>query len=382
VRHAKAADLPSQQVTIAMAMCAVAMVAIPIRATQSGNSDLFGMCLLLAELLLPCCFIPRLGFPKSSFEILAIVMGMAYLAWGAVFAFRPCSPDPAADPWSSVSQRMCHFVLVHVYFPAEFHPHLDVDVRRWNWGLLAILYAVLFVEALSLLPRPGQLRTSTRGAAGAGRTEISRRWILQLGPFAAGTVTLLLGLASGLSLGLLVSWWRAAALWSLVPELWRRWSAVIGSILFLAVTISLRFTCWKSRRRKQLLALALAVYWAFSLSVQLDDPRPKGRAGPNIIIRRPNIPGRLPFSPAAGPSRGSRTYGPRTGPRVQGSKDRRFKGTRTGDTQGQTGDTQGQAMLPSGAQGQYTRTQGHKDRQCLPAERGPAAARTWVWKIA
>lgn len=278
----------SARLTVGVMVYAIVLAAIMIASVRPGNWHLLELCLVLVEVVLPCYFILRLRHLKSPFEMLTIVIGLTYLVWGALFVFHPRSSGLFTDPWATIGLQLHQLVIKELDFDGV-KVGFDDDVRRWNWGLLAILYAVLIGEAAALIARSGRPAGRHIGgeAGDVGFTKVYQLCWSRLGRFAIRVLALFPAIGAGLMLGLFVSTRR-------LPAFWWGWLVVGKSLFYLVIALKSMSIFPKIGKYRITFASILSVYWAFSLAVQLAEPRPL--LGSGIISRAKTVP-RPPLPP-------------------------------------------------------------------------------------
>ena len=152
---------------IANLMAAVVVVAALLTFPRYDNALLFNLSLWLIEFVFPYYLIVGIGRTKSAFELSCIAIAMAYLVWGSVFLFRPGNCSGYVPILHLVSMTLTRLVY-RTLSPPE---GIWVEVYRWNWGLLALVYAAFLTEAV--LPRAAANRARARPASRRLRALVS-----------------------------------------------------------------------------------------------------------------------------------------------------------------------------------------------------------------
>ena len=136
-------------VKISTLMAFMGLAAILLISPNSGHNNFIKIAMLIVSYAFPLYALGRIGPPRSGAEMLGFVMSSVYLAWGALYLFRPGHPPSYNDVLPEFLGRPL------MTFAALFHtvePWRDMSkwhlVRRWNWGLMAIFYAGLFIDGV------------------------------------------------------------------------------------------------------------------------------------------------------------------------------------------------------------------------------------------
>jgi hypothetical protein len=289
--------------TFAILMVAFVIVAALLSFPIMDKALVIDLSLWLIQFAFTYFLIARMGRDRSAFDLACTMIALAYLVWGSVFLFRPgdCST------YSPISQSIS--IRGHennTRFYQSYH-HWAM-VCRWSWGLLAMVYAALFMEAVMSRVR----RRTGRGPAEAPlswprRTSATRMYLLLLAE--ASLLLALWRLAYGwlTALGVVASSCLMAVVWRgqvsvwltrrlvvmvrrLVPDilagfgglwlsvLWSYfgWSSAIAILPFLIVAVTVlglsRTAAQRARRRP--VALVLILILMFAVSARLLVPFP------------------------------------------------------------------------------------------------------------
>ncbi len=194
-----------------------------------NNEHILFVCLFTVEIALPCYLLCCMGKAKTSIEKLACVSALTYACWGSFLLFYPGSPGP----YSGRLPVLCRWTwgwIAPIFHPTQLpalFPEVWGQVRRWNWGLIAIFYVAVLLE-----------NTSRHGSSAKHKETV-------------------LAMMLGLTFGLLWSWLGGVL------------AITTGLLMLTAASIrrDLRLFLWSRRY-----TWVLAVFWAFAVSVQVVDP--------------------------------------------------------------------------------------------------------------
>ena len=206
--------------TFAILIVAFVIVATLLSLPIMDKALVFVLSLWLIQFAFTYFLIARMGRVRSALDLACTMIALAYLVWGSVFLFRPGDCSTYSPLSQSISIRG-HEINTRFY---QSHHHWAM-VCRWSWGLLAMVYAALFMEAVMSRVR----RRTGRGPAEAPlfwlrRTSATRMYLLLL-----AEVSLLLAL------------WRLAYGW--ITAL-----GVIASFFLMAVVWRGQVSVWLTRR--------------------------------------------------------------------------------------------------------------------------------------
>ena len=303
------------------------LAALLLVAPRSRHHDLFNISMLISLYVFPLYALARIGLPRSGAEMLGFAMSAAYLAWGALYLFRPGHPPyyNAGLPGFLHRMSMTSNALFHPGQPTRY-AEVWHFVRRWNWGLMALFYAGLFIDGLVT-----QLRHRGNEQRDGIRSDRAHRTPFRLVGFALWWIALLWFVGSpwgwpvvvgSTSLAIIAAArrdWRGTSqsTWRLLSEVCRALPAVgIGVGLGLCWTwqgpnfaafaaslviigfVSCRWLVvrWPRLRvttlllavswpKLRVIAFLLAVYYGFSVSAQIVEMPAPSLFSPVIIIR-------------------------------------------------------------------------------------------------
>ena len=199
--------LHTPRLRIVTAMGAVAMAAVLLAPLRAGSdAETVSLCLFGVECIVPCYLLLRLGRSRSALEILVSVMAVAFLCWGALLLFRPGHPGQELQLWTWEPLQDFFQPITPYRYGFEWF-----QVRRWNWGLIALFYMVWLIEAV--VTRPGRRPN-----------EETARVPQPLRPRLAGRRSSLAALAVTFGLGVVLGWfwpwWSCAVCAGLLSAVW------------------------------------------------------------------------------------------------------------------------------------------------------------------